>query len=118
MVYKKVIGLFLAFVMVGIAFFSYAAHESKKVHAATLQQMEWVHDGVGDPTEASSYTLNTGDALVDLCEQDDGICGIVAPEDTEDTSPEPKPLIDGDLETRIQNQDPSSNDVFLLPIAN
>lgn len=103
-------------VMVSVTVLSFAKQSSNKSAKLSLQQMEWLHDGTGDPTDNESYTPFTGPGgLAAICGANEEICGIVAPLDPSSSPSNPKPSIDSSLANRIQTEDTSNNDVFLLP---
>lgn len=120
MVYKKVIGFLLLIVMISATVLSFAKQNSRTTSAVLTQSSEWLYDdNAADPTDPENYTLHTDpEGLSDICEQVTGICGIIAPVDPSSSPSDPKPLIDEELEERIENQDMSNNDVFRLPKSN
>jgi len=71
-----------------------------------------------NPTNPDCYT-EAGAPLDNLCENDEEICGIVAPNDTSipDSLPQ-KPLIDEELEELIETGEFVPNKVFLRPLSN
>lgn len=111
MALRKVVGLFMVAVMATCGFASFAAHKATKAQLANSLQMGWIYDNSGPATDPESY--QPGD-LSD-CEGTSDICGILAPLDTKNSTPEHQvPLIDDDLEGRIQSENTGNGDVFLL----
>ncbi|WP_188507878.1 hypothetical protein [Parapedobacter pyrenivorans] len=120
MVLRKVVGLFMVAVMLCTTLITVAKHRAERAAAAGLQTQEWLFDeSEPDPTNPENYTMYTEAGGLDAeCEKVSGICGIIAPVDPSSSPSDPKPLIDEQLEERIEQEDDSQNDVFLLPRAN
>ena len=116
---QKLIGTVLTAVMLSGGGFAIAkVHFAKEANALRADQ-EWVYDtNAADPTDPNNYTQYTGEGGLDaLCEQESEICGIKAPMDTSNPGSTPRPKIDSNLEHRIDTEDTSQGDVFLLPQA-
>ena len=64
-----------------------------------------------DPTMPEYYVPYSGN-LADLCAQQENICGIIAEEDPDNPG---QPVITEELKGRIDAQDRTHGDVFLLP---
>jgi len=118
MVLRKVVGLFMVAVMLCTTLITVAKHRAERAAAAGLQTQEWVYDNSQpDPTDPQNYTLNTNpQSLENTCQQDENICGIIAPTDPASSPSDPKPLIDSGLEDRIEQENIDNGDVFLLPM--
>jgi|GEM_PF-2723916 len=120
MVLRKVVGLFMVAVMLCTTLITVAKHRAKLAAAAGLQSQEWVFDNSQpDPTDPQNYTLNTNpQSLENTCQQEESICGIIAPTDPASSPSDPKPLIDAELQDRIEQENTENGDVFLLPMVN
>ncbi|WP_257667271.1 hypothetical protein [Parapedobacter tibetensis] len=118
MVFKKVIGFLMVAVMLSTTLITVAKHRVRSAAAGLLQSQEWVYDdSASDPTDPENYTANTNpQSLEDLCQQDENICGIIAPTDPNSSPSDPKPLIDAGLQDRIEQENTENGDVFLLPM--
>lgn len=116
---KKITGTVLAAVMLSGSTIAVAKVKAAKAASKLQTNQQWVYDtNASDPTDPQNYTQYTGEGgLSELCEQVTGICGINAPMDPSSPPTARKPLIDEDLQQRIEEENTTANDVFLLPHA-
>lgn len=76
---QKLIGTVLTAVMLSGGGLAVAKNIANKKNVNNLQQQAWLLSNPNaDPTEPGNYQAYTGN-LNDACEQDEAVCGIMAP---------------------------------------